>query len=122
MNKLLGLVKLSLLIKKNKNRNMSLLNTDKDISIITKVVDDFGHMDFFDNYDELQQLIKDLKNNEKRIFLSMAREQTRENYFDFKYIKPIDMLAFIEKKDDRVKCTFKKMKLKRDNYEKRSRE
>lgn len=122
MNKILGLVKLKKIIKENEQRNLSLVETNKDVSVMSSVFEDFGHMDFFDSYDELQELIKDLKNNDKRVLLSMAREQTLENYFYFNYIKPKDMVAYIEKKDNRVKCTFKKsLGMKRDSYEKRNR-
>ena len=119
MNKIMGLVKLRLLIMKNKHRNMSLMTTDKKIGSINRDLVDFGHMDFFDNYEELQQLIKNLNNNEKRVILSMPLESSRENYFYFDYIKKDDMLGYIEKRHNRVKCTLKK-ELKRNDYEKRS--
>ena len=121
MNRLLGLVKLRCLIIKNANRNMSLMDTDKGIDVMSDILYDFGHMNFFDNYEEFQEIIKKMKDDEKKVFLSMPLEQTRENYFMFDYVKPKNMVSYIEKKDGRVKCTFnKKFGLKRENYAKRN--
>lgn len=120
MNKLLGLVKLRYLILINSKRNMSLMDTEQSLDIMNKKCYDFGHMDYFDNFDEFKKMIKNMNDNEKKVFLSMPLEQTRENYFTFDYIKPTDMVSYIEKSNGKVKCTFnKKYGLKKGNYEKR---
>lgn len=68
MNKLLGLVKLRYLILINSKRNMSLMDTEKDIDVLNKKLYDFGHMEFFENYDEFKDMIKDMKESEKKFF------------------------------------------------------
>ncbi len=119
MNKLLGLVKLRYLILINKKRNMSLMDTERNLDVMSEKLYDFGHMDFFDNYEEFKKKIKNMEDDEKKVFLTMAQEQSRENYFEFDYIKPNDMVSYIQKENGRVKCTFnKKYKLNRRFYEK----
>lgn len=68
MNKLLGLVKLRYLILINSKRNMSLMDTEKDIDVLNKKLYDFGHMEFFENYNEFKDMIKDMKESEKKYF------------------------------------------------------
>ena len=121
MNKLLGLVKLRYLILINSKRNMSLMDTEQSLDVMNKKCYDFGHMEFFENFDEFKDMIKNMKDCEKKVFLSMPQEQTRENYFTFNYIKPNEMVSYIEKENGRVKCTFnKKYGLKRDKYEEKN--
>ena len=123
MNKLIGYLKLKKMIEMNADRNMAIMDTEYD-SDCMKYKSRVNKMTFFDTYEEFIGLIKNMKDEEKMLFISMAPECSLENYFLFDHVRPEDILMHFEKEDGKTKCTFNKksMRLKKEYYEKRIRE
>ena len=123
MNKLIGYLKIKRIIMMNIDRNMAIMDTDKSADCMA-YNNKVNKLKFFDNYDEFKDIIKNMNDKEKKLFVSMAPECSLENYFLFDHVKPDDMLMHFEKEKGKTKCTFNKksMKLKREYYEKRRRE
>lgn len=123
MNKLIGYYKLKMMIEMNIGRNMAIMDTEHNAKSMG-FKNEVEKMKFFDSYEEFEDIIRNMKDNEKKIFISMAPECSLENYFLFDYVKPDDILMHFEKENGKTKCTFNKksMKLKRDYYIKKCRE
>lgn len=107
MNKLYGYIKLKALIELKKKRNNFLMDTEEDVSILKRKTD-VGKMDFFDSYEEFADLVRNMENGDRKIFVSLVKESNLQNYFMFEYIKPKDNILYLEKDNDKVKCTFNK--------------
>ncbi len=123
MNKLIGYLKLKSFISKNIDKNMAVMLTNENRECL-------GHrnrinvMEFINNYKELKEQIINMKDGEKKVFISMPKESNINNYDLYNCIKPEDMHAYFEKNDNKIRCTINKksLKMKRDYYAKRSKE
>lgn len=123
MNKLIGYLKIRQMINKNIDRNMALMDTDYSNKCLGHS-NSINRLDFFETYCELRQMILQMEEGEKKVFVSMPKESNLDNYSLFSYVRPDDMLMHFEKKDGKTKCTLNKksLKLKRDYYAKRIKE
>lgn len=123
MNKLIGYLKIKKMIEMNIGRNMALMDTNHNANVMG-FKNEVEKMTFFDSYEEFISLIKNMKDEDKKIFISMAPECSLENYFLFDHVKPNDVLMHFEKENGKTKCTFnnKSMKLKKEYYKRRMKE
>ncbi|MBO6195440.1 MAG: hypothetical protein J6O56_03735 [Bacilli bacterium] len=123
MNKLVGYLKLRYIIDKNIDRNMAIMSTDSSKDCLARK-NEISDMEFFNDYSEFVNIIKNMKNDERKVFVSMPKESNIDNYMLFNNISSDNMLAYFEKENNKTNCTLNKksLKLKKEFYEKRSRE